>query len=164
MSPATTATVGPHVIPSRCRSPMAASFGGFTEILSSVNKFLPAELNRLNCWFHRTYRSVAKRGKKVGEVQKAAKQFGIAAVIANGLSAAVIGFAAPSQAAPSGPSNAEQTISQLQAQGYKVIVNRLGSAPLDQSTVVAVRHGQNFSRVDTLNDTVTQRTVYVDVK
>ena len=97
-------------------------------------------------------------------MQNTAKRFGIATVLAGGLSAAVIGLAAPGQAAPSGPNNAEQTISQLQAQGYKVIVNRLGSAPLEESTVVAVRHGQSFSRVDSLNDAVTSRTVYVDVK
>ena len=41
-------------------------------------------------------------------------------------------------AAPNGPSNAQQTIKELQSQGYTVIVNRLGSAPLDEATVVAV--------------------------
>ncbi|MGV0743266.1 hypothetical protein [Mycolicibacterium sp. XJ870] len=92
------------------------------------------------------------------------RQFGIGAALASGLAAAVIGFAAPGQAAPSGPSNAQQTISELQAQGYKVVVNRLGSTPLDQATVVSVRPGQSFSRTDTLSSAVTQRTVYVDVK
>ena len=47
--------------------------------------------------------------------------------------------------------------------GYTVIVNRLGSSPLDQASVVAVRPGPNFSRTDTLS-AVTTRTVYVDVK
>jgi hypothetical protein len=100
------------------------------------------------------------------------KKFGFATVIASGLAAAILGLASPAQAAPSGPGNAEQTISQLQAQGYNVIVNRIGSAPLDQATVVAVRPGQTFSRTDSGapgagNDvvtTVTGRTVYVDVK
>jgi hypothetical protein len=100
------------------------------------------------------------------------KKFGFATVIASGLAAAILGLASPAQAAPSGPSNAEQTISQLQAQGYNVIVNRIGSAPLDQATVFAVRPGQTFSRTDSGapgagNDvvtTVTGRTVYVDVK
>lgn len=77
--------------------------------------------------------------------------------------AAVIGSAGPAAAAPSGPSNAEQTIRQLQSQGYTVIVNRLGSSPLDEASVVAVRPGPNFGRTDTLS-ALTQRTVYVDVK
>lgn len=77
--------------------------------------------------------------------------------------AAVIGSAGLATAAPNGPSNAEQTIRQLQSQGYTVIVNRLGSSPLDKASVVAVRPGPNFSRTDTLS-AVTTRTVYVDVK
>lgn len=77
--------------------------------------------------------------------------------------AAVIGSAGVASAAPNGPSNAEQTIRNLQSQGYTVIVNRLGSSPLSQASVVAVRPGPNFSRTDTLS-AVTQRTVYVDVK
>lgn len=77
--------------------------------------------------------------------------------------AAIIGSAGVASAAPNGPSNAEQTIRNLQSQGYTVIVNRLGSSPLDQASVVAVRPGPNFGRTDTLS-AVTQRTVYVDVK
>lgn len=87
----------------------------------------------------------------------------IVAAVVGGVAAAVIGSAGTAMAAPNGPSNAQQTISQLQAQGYTVIVNRLGSSPLDQASVVAVRPGPNFSRTDTLS-AVTKRTVYVDVK
>ena len=76
------------------------------------------------------------------------KKFGFATVIASGLAAAILGFAAPAQAAPTGPGNAQDTISQLQADGYRVIVNRVGSTPLDQATVVAVRTGQTYSRTD----------------
>ena len=67
----------------------------------------------------------------------AMKKIGFATVIASGLTAAGLGLAAPVEAAPAGPGNADQTISQLQAQGYKVIVNRFGSTPLDQATVSA---------------------------
>ena len=104
----------------------------------------------------------------------AMKKIGFATVIASGLTAAGLGLAAPVEAAPAGPGNADQTISQLQAQGYKVIVNRIGSTPLDQATVIGVRPGQTYSRTDTgsgapgssddLVTTVTGRTVYVDVK
>jgi hypothetical protein len=76
-------------------------------------------------------------------------RFGFATVVVSGLAAAVIGLAAPAVAAPTGPGNAQQTINQLEAQGYHVIVNRIGTAPLDQATVVAVRPGQTYSRTDT---------------
>jgi len=98
------------------------------------------------------------------------KKFRFATVVASGLAAAFLGFAAPAVAAPSGPGSAQDTISQLESQGYKVIVNRVGSTPLDQATVVAVRHGQTYSRTDSGNPgddlltTVTDKTVYVDVK
>ncbi len=87
----------------------------------------------------------------------------IVAGVIGGLTAAMIAAAGSAAAAPSGPSNAQQTIRQLQAQGYTVIVNRLGTSPLAEAEVVAVRPGPNFSRTDTLS-AVTQRTVYVDVK
>ena len=100
------------------------------------------------------------------------KKFGFATVLASGLIAAFLGFAGPADAAPSGPGNAQQTISELQAQGYNVIVNRIGGTPLEAATVVAVRPGQTFSRTDSgvpgagddVVTTVTDKTVYVDVK
>jgi hypothetical protein len=98
------------------------------------------------------------------------KKFGFATVLAGGLTAAVLGLAAPAGAAPTGPGNAQQTINQLQADGYNVIVNRVGATPLDQATVIAVRPGQTYSRTDSgtpgdsFGTTVTGKTVYVDVK
>jgi hypothetical protein len=99
-------------------------------------------------------------------------KFGFATAVVGGLAAAIIGLAAPAGAAPTGPGNAQQTINELQAQGYKVIVNRIGTAPLDHAAVVAVRPGQTYSRTDTgvpgagndIVTTVTDKTVYVDVK
>ena len=100
------------------------------------------------------------------------KRFALAAAAVSGLAAAVIGLAAPAAAAPTGPGDAQQTIDVLRAQGYIVIVNRLGTAPLEHADVVAVRPGQTYSRTDTGvpgagNDvftTVTNKTVYLDVK
>ena len=93
-------------------------------------------------------------------------RFGFA--VTSALAAAAIGFAAAAHAAPDGPGNAQQTISQLQTDGYTVIVNRLGTTPLDQAAVVAVRPGQTFVRTDSSGDglvtAVTSKTVYVDVK
>ena len=62
-------------------------------------------------------------------------------------------------------------ISQLRAQGFQVIVNRVGTAQVDQCTIDAVRPGQTYSRTDSgvpgADDdpvtTVTNKTVYVDL-
>ncbi|WP_137148711.1 hypothetical protein [Mycolicibacterium sp. CR10] len=69
------------------------------------------------------------------------KNITIATVVAAGLSAAVLGLAAPAVAAPSGSGDAQQTVSQLEEQGNRVIVNRQSSAPLSQASVVDVRQG-----------------------
>ena len=100
------------------------------------------------------------------------KKFAFAATVVSGLAAAVIGLAAPAAAAPAGPGDAQQTIDVLRAQGYTVIVNRIGTGPIEHADVVAVRPGQTYSRTDTgvpgagndIHTTVTDKTVYVDVK
>ena len=63
------------------------------------------------------------------------------AAVAAGLSAAIVGLAAPAIAAPIGGDNAQQTISALEAQGNRVVVNRESGAPLADATVVSVRPG-----------------------
>jgi hypothetical protein len=97
------------------------------------------------------------------------KKFGFATVLAGGLTAAVLGLAAPAGAAPTGPGNAQDTIASLEQQGYNVIVNRIGDVPLEQASVVAVRPGQTHDTTDSrgggsIKTTVTSETVYVDVK
>jgi hypothetical protein len=100
------------------------------------------------------------------------KKFGLATIAAGCLAAAVVGQASTADAATTDPGAARDTVNALEAQGYHVIVNKLGSAPLDQSTVIAVRPGQTYSRTDSgvagtgtdLVTTVTDRTVYVDVR
>jgi hypothetical protein len=100
------------------------------------------------------------------------KKFTVATLAASGLAAAILGLAAPADAAPTGPGNVQDTVNALEAHGYHVIVNRLGSTPLDQATVVAVRPGQSYSRTDSgvpgagndLITTVTGKTVYIDVR
>ena len=87
------------------------------------------------------------------------------------LASAALGLAGIANAAPSGSPSVNATVSQLRAQGFEVIVNRIGTAPSDQCTVGAVRPGQTFSRTDSgvpgaqddLVTTVTNKTVYVDV-
>jgi hypothetical protein len=114
--------------------------------------------------------SESKQKKSTKREGTQMKKFGFATVLAGGMTAAILGLAAPAGAAPTGPGNAQETINQLQADGYNVIVNRTGTTPLDQATVVAVRPGQTYSRTDSgspgdsFGTTITGKTVYVDVQ
>jgi hypothetical protein len=95
----------------------------------------------------------------------------VTAVIASALSAAALTLAAAAAAAPSGPSSVDQAVKQLKADGYTVIVNKVGAAPVDQCTVAAVRAGQIYSRSDSgtpgaqgdIHTTMTGKTVFVDI-
>ena len=99
------------------------------------------------------------------------KSFTLPVVAAGAIATAALGLAGAAGAAPSGAVDASQAVGQLQARGLDVIVNKLGTAPLDQCVVSAVRPGQTFSRMDSgapgaMDDivtTVTATTVYVDV-
>jgi hypothetical protein len=98
------------------------------------------------------------------------KSFATAAISVGALASAALGLAGAAAAAPAGPSTVDQTVSQLQAGGYQVILNKFGPAPLNQCTISAVRPGQTYSRTDSgapgarddLITTVTGMTVYVD--
>ena len=74
------------------------------------------------------------------------KNFTIATAVAAGLSAAVLGLAAPAIAAPSG-ANAQDTISSRETQGNRVIVNRQSSTPLSEASVVSVQRGPVMRQV-----------------
>lgn len=67
----------------------------------------------------------------------------ITAAAAAALTAGVLGLAAPAVAAPTATS-AEDTISQLQADGNRVIVTRQSSTPLDEASVVSVTTGPDI--------------------
>ena len=103
-------------------------------------------------------------------VAKTMKNLLYTILAAGALASAALGLAGSANAAPSGPS-VDATVNQLRAEGFKVIVNRVGTAPLDQCTLNAVRPGQAFSRTDSgvpgadndIVTTVTTQTVYVDV-
>jgi hypothetical protein len=99
------------------------------------------------------------------------KSFTLSVIAAGAIATAALGLAGAAAAAPSGGIDASQAVGQLQARGFDVIVNKIGTAPLDQCVVSAVRPGQTFSRMDSgapgaMDDivtTVTAMTVYVDV-
>jgi hypothetical protein len=97
----------------------------------------------------------------------------LTSLTAGALAAAALGLTATATAAPAGPGSVDATVNQLRAQGFDVVVNRTGTAPQEQCTVIAVRPGQTFSRSDTgsglpgsafdIVTTVTGKTVYVDI-
>ena len=99
------------------------------------------------------------------------KSITLATAAAASLTAAVLGLAAPAAAAPSG-SDAQQTISQLEADGNRVIVNRLSDTPLSQAIVVAVQPGPALRGTvpntgyndDNRQDVVTGQVYYVDIR
>ncbi len=104
-------------------------------------------------------------------VHKPARSLSLGAFPAAAAALAVLfGPAATVGAAPSGPSPVDQVVRQLKEQGYAVIVNRVGTGRSDDCAVVAIRHGQTYSRTDhgvpggDFSTTVTGKTVYVDVK
>ncbi|BBZ63002.1 hypothetical protein [Mycolicibacterium monacense] len=80
-------------------------------------------------------------------------KLGFATIVASGLTAAFLGLAAPAQAAPAGPGNAQDTINSLEDRGYAIRVNHHGMVkPLDESKIVSVRYDNG------------DRVVYVDVR
>jgi hypothetical protein len=103
-------------------------------------------------------------------VAKTMKNLFYTILAAGALVSAALGLAASANAAPSGPS-VDATVNQLRAEGFQVIVNRVGTASTDQCSLNAVRPGQTFSRTDSgvpgadndIVTTVTTQTVYVDV-
>lgn len=99
------------------------------------------------------------------------KKFTITTTTAAALTAGLLGFAAPALAAPSGAGSAADTISALEAQGNRVVVNRQSSAPLDEASVVSVTRGPDVRQVvpnATSNGdnprSVSNQTVYVNVR
>jgi hypothetical protein len=107
------------------------------------------------------------------------KNLSLAALAAGGLVGMTLGLAPPALAAPVEVDSVEETVDELEADGFTVILNKVGSAALSDCTVTAVRPGQTRVRTDsgipgahsglpgTIGEfTVTElsKTVYVDVK
>jgi hypothetical protein len=94
------------------------------------------------------------------------RKFAIGAVVVCGVAAATLALAAPVLAAPTGAASAADTVNELQANGYKVILNKVGGAPLSQCTVTSIRPGQQITEPVTagggnLTDKVLFTTVFV---
>ncbi|WP_243858601.1 hypothetical protein [Mycobacterium sp. DL440] len=92
--------------------------------------------------------------------------------IAVASAAAALGLASPASAlaAPTGQTSAQTTINDLEAQGFRVILNKVGNAPMDQCTVTAVRQGTDIKHSwvqrgpsGNVNNLVRYTTAYVDL-
>lgn len=97
------------------------------------------------------------------------KRLAIALLIAaSGLSLAAPAVAAP--ATPHAQPTAQATIDELKADGYRVILNKVGNGPMDRCTVTAVRKGTPVKHswiqrgpAGNVNNLVRYTTVYVDL-
>ncbi|CQD25123.1 hypothetical protein ACP6C3_31245 [Mycolicibacterium septicum] len=81
-----------------------------------------------------------------------------------------VGLAGPAGAAPTAQQSAQATIGMLQAQGFHVMISKIGDGPIDQCTVKAVRPGRKASqltnppiRAGVRNQPPASPTVYVDL-
>ncbi|OMB98325.1 hypothetical protein A5733_08200 [Mycobacterium sp. NS-7484] len=90
--------------------------------------------------------------------------------VASAAAGMALASSAPAVAAPTGQTSAQATISDLEAQGFKVILNKVGNAPMDQCTVTAVRQGTDVKHswvqrgpVGNVNNLVRYTTAYVDL-
>lgn len=67
----------------------------------------------------------------------------VAALLAAGVIAAPAGLAV---AQPATAGTAQQTIGLLEADGYNVVIDRVGSAPIDQCIVTSVRNPKTVTQ------------------
>ncbi|MGK2880322.1 MAG: hypothetical protein ACSLE6_05845 [Mycobacterium sp.] len=96
------------------------------------------------------------------------KKFTFASVAAAALTAGFLGLAAPALAAPA-DTDAQDTISSLQDQGYTVVVHNPNNVALADATVTGVRQGPEGVQTheddhDRLVTNVIQSVVFVDVR
>jgi hypothetical protein len=95
----------------------------------------------------------------------------ISTVAMSALIGGALGLASTASAVPTGGANAQDTISQLEAGGNRVIVHRLSDAPLSQADVVAVEPGPalrgqtwDFDHNTNYQNVITGKVYYVDVR
>ncbi|MFN6546828.1 hypothetical protein [Mycolicibacterium nivoides] len=67
------------------------------------------------------------------------KQVAIATLVGSGLAAVATGLAAPVVAAPNDTDSAQDVVTQLREEGYKVVIDKMGHGPLEDCTADNVR-------------------------
>jgi hypothetical protein len=85
------------------------------------------------------------------------------AVIAGTCFAVALGLPVSADAAPSGVGSAQDTVNELENNGYKVVVNKLGSGPLDRCAVDSVRPGEMVTHAAAAGGDFVSRIVYQTV-
>lgn len=90
------------------------------------------------------------------------------AAIAGACFAVAVGHPVSARAAPSGVGSAKDTVNALEDNGYKVVVNKLGEAPLDHCTVDSVRPGEMVTHAAAAGgefvSRIVHQTVYLTAK
>jgi len=91
-------------------------------------------------------------------------------VVAAAAIALSLGSAAPALAGPEMQKSAQATISDLEAQGLRPILNKVGNAPIEKCTVIAVREGTAVKHswiqrgpTGNVGNLVRYKTAYVDL-
>lgn len=91
-----------------------------------------------------------------------------ATVAAGAVIALAVGLPARAQAAPSGIGSAQDTVNELEDNGFKVVLNKMGAGPLDHCTVDSVRQGERVTRLvqsdSELVNQIVYQTAYLTVK
>ena len=92
----------------------------------------------------------------------------LATIAGGAFIALALGLSAGAQAVPSGIGSAQRTVNELENNGFKVVLNKMGAGPLDHCTVDSVRPGETVIRpVQNGGDLVNQivyQTVYLTAK
>ena len=77
--------------------------------------------------------------------------------------AAALATAQPATAAPSEPTSAEVAVDQLQAQGHRVILNKVGAGSLEDCAVTALRRAAPITELDATGDDNTTEVLYTPI-
>jgi hypothetical protein len=91
-----------------------------------------------------------------------------AAIAAGGFITLALGLPVVAHAAPSGIGSAQDTVNELEGNGFKVVLNKMGAGPLDHCTVDSVRPGETVTRPiqngSALVNQIVYQTVYLTAK
>ena len=92
----------------------------------------------------------------------------LAAVAVGAVIALPLGAPSSAHAAPSGIGSAQDTVHELESNGFRVVLNKMGTRPLDHCTVDSVRPGETVTRPvhsgGELVDQIVYQTVYLTAK
>jgi hypothetical protein len=92
----------------------------------------------------------------------------LAAFMAGAFIALALGLSPGAQAAPSSIGSAEDIANELEDNGFKVVLNKMGAGPLDRCTVDSVRPGETVTgpvqNGAALVNQIVYQTVYLTAK